>query len=103
LEGLGPALAEMVGNENGQLFLRVNRHAEILWFHREAFEELLRWMLLAWVSDGIVEDIEGGSANLAATAAVWETLIAAAECSEFQVAGFIKILIAANDLTASES
>jgi glycosidase len=102
LEGLGPALTEMVGNENGQLYLRVNRHADILWFDREAFEELLRWMLLAWVSDGIVEDSESASANLAATAAVWETLVAAAEGSGFQLAGFIKILIAADDLTASE-
>ena len=102
LEGLGPALTELVGNENGQQYLRVNRHADVLWFNREAFEELLRWMLLAWVSDGIVEDSEGAPANLAATAAVWETLVAAAEGSGFQVAGFIKILIAADDLTAAE-
>jgi len=102
LEGLGPALAEIVGNEQGQQYLRVNRHADVLWFNREAFEELLRWMLLAWVSDGIVEDSEGAPANLAATAAVWETLVAAAKGSGFQVAGFIKILIAADDLTAAK-
>ena len=103
LEGMGPALAELVGNENGQQYLRVNRHADVLWFHREAFEELLRWMILAWVSDGIVEDSEGAPANLAATAAVWETLVAAAEGSGFRVAGFIEILIAADDLTAAEN
>ena len=102
LEGMGPALAEIVSNEKGQQYLRVNRHADVLWFHREAFEELLRWMMLAWVSDGIVEDSEGAPANLAATSAVWDTLVVAAEGSGFRVVDFIEILNSADDLTAAE-
>jgi len=100
-EGMGPALAEMIASEAGERFLRVNRHNNVLWFHREAFEELLRWMILAWVSDGIVEDSECAPANLAATAAVWETLVAAAEGSGFSAAEFIEILKSADELTAA--
>jgi len=100
LEGMGPALAEMAGDEKAQRYLRVNSHADVLWFQREAFEELLRWMILAWVSDGMVEDSEGAPANIAATAAVWEALVSAAQSSGFRVADFIEILIAADDLTA---
>ena len=79
LEGMGPALAEIVGDEKGQEYLRVNSHADVLWFQREAFEELLRWMILGWVSDGIVEDSEDAPATIAATAAVWEALALAAK------------------------
>jgi hypothetical protein len=102
MKGMGLALAEMAGDEKVQRYLRVNRHADVLWFQREAFEELLRWMILAWVSDGIVEDSESAPANIAATVPVWEALVSAAQGSGFRVAGFIEILIAADDLTASK-
>jgi glycosidase len=102
LEGIGPALTEIVGDEKGQEFLRVNNHADVLWFQREAFEELLRWMILAWVSDGIVEDSEGAPGTVAATSAVWEALVSAAEGSGFRVAEILEILIAANDLVISK-
>ena len=101
LEGIGPALTDIVGDERGQQYLRVNSHADILWFQREAFEELLQWMILAWVSDGIVEDSEGAPATIGATPAVWEALISASESSGFRLAEFLEILIAANDLAVS--
>jgi glycosidase len=102
LEGMGPALAEIVAGDAGRRFLRVNSHADVLWFNREAFEELLRWMTLAWVADGTVEDSEGAPATIAATAAVWETLVAAAEDSGFRIDDFLETLRVANDLTAAE-
>jgi glycosidase len=102
LEGIGPALAEMFSSSAGLRYLRVNRHAEVLWFHREAFEELLRWMMLAWVSDGIVEDSEGAPADIGAAAAVWETLIRAARASGYRAAEFVEILTAADKLAAAE-
>jgi glycosidase len=102
LEGIGPALTEIVGDEKGQEYLRVNSHADVLWFRREAFEELLRWMILAWVSEGIVEDSEGAPATIATSSAVWETLVSAAEGSGFRVAEFLEILIAANDFAVSK-
>jgi hypothetical protein len=102
LEGIGPALAEMFSSSAGLRYLRVNRHAEVLWFHREAFEELLRWMMLAWVSDGSVEDSEGAPADIGAAAAVWETLIRAARASGYRAAEFVEILTAADKLAAAE-
>ena len=82
--------------------MRVNSHADVLWFQREAFEELLRWMLLGWVSDGIVEDSEDAPATIAATAAVWEALVLAAEASGFRVADLLEVLTAADDLVFSK-
>jgi hypothetical protein len=102
LEGIGSALSEIVGDEKGQEYLRVNTYADVLWFQREAFEELLRWMILAWVSDGIVKESEGALENLIAADAVWRTLVTAAERSRFSVAGFTEILNVANDVTASK-
>jgi glycosidase len=100
LQGMGPALAAIVASEPGQRYLRVNRHAGVLWFNREAFEELLRWMMLVWVLDGIIEDSEGAPADVAATAAVWGTLVGAAEGSGYRVVDFVEVLNAADDLTA---
>ena len=102
LAGLGPALSEIVSSPSGQRYLRVNRHDDVLWFRSEAFEELLRWMMLAWVSDGIVEDSEGAAADIVATAAVWDVLVGAAKESGFRVTGFIEVLNAANELAAAE-
>jgi hypothetical protein len=102
LEGIGPALTKIVDDKKGQEYLRVNSHADVLWFQREAFEELLLWMILAWVSDGIVEDSEGTPATIASTPAVWEALVLAAEGSGFRVAGFTGIMNAADDLAASK-
>jgi hypothetical protein len=102
LEGLGPALSEIVSSTAGQRYLRVNSHGGVLWFHREAFEELLRWMILAWVADGIVEDSTGAAADIEAAAAVWDALMTAANESGFRVTGLIEILNAANELAAAD-
>jgi glycosidase len=96
LEGIGPALAHVASDEKGQLFLRTNSHQETLWFNREAFEELMRWMILVWIFDGLVEASESAPDQLAATAAVWETLMAAAEMTGFKLVQFLEVLREAN-------
>jgi hypothetical protein len=102
MAGMGPALIEMVASDAGQRFLRANEHGDVLWFHREAFEELLMWVVLAWLSEDVVEDSEGAPAHVAATAAVWRTLRAAAEASGFRLADFLETLRLANDLAKTE-
>jgi hypothetical protein len=102
LEGIGPALADAFGSDVGRRFLRVNRHADVLWFNREAFEELLRWLTLAWVVDGIVEDSESAFRSIAATASVWKVLCTAAEASDFRLVEFLETLRIANDHTAAD-
>jgi hypothetical protein len=97
LAGMGPALTEMVASDAGQVYLRANEHRGVLWFHREAFEELLLWVMLAWIAEDVVEDAERAPANVAATADVWQTLLAAADASSFRLVGFFETLRAAND------
>jgi glycosidase len=101
LEGIGAAITAIAASETGQRYLRANDHADVLWFNREAFEELLRWMMLAWVTDGIVEESEGGMAMTTSTTAVWQTLVRAAEDSGFRLVDFLETLRIANDLSAA--
>jgi hypothetical protein len=101
LEGLGSVLATLVDGESGRRQLRVNRHDDVLWFHRESFEELLLWVLLGWVSDAVVEDSATAPATVTAAAAVLETLAEAAEASAYQLADFLEILAAADDIAKS--
>jgi hypothetical protein len=82
--------------------LGVNRHADVLWFNREAFEDLLRWLMFAWLLDDIVEDSESAPRTIAATAAVWEVLHAAAEASSFRLVEFLETLQTANSCTARD-
>jgi glycosidase len=98
LVGLGPALTDMIASDAGQSYLRANEHGSVLWFHREAFDELLLWVMLAWISEDVVEDSESAPANIAATAAVWQTLQGAAEQSAFRLDDFLEVLRVANDL-----
>jgi len=97
MAGMGPALSEMVASDVGQRFLRANEHGGVLWFHREAFEELLLWVMLAWIAQDVVEDSEAASAHIAATAAVWQTLGEAAEASGFRLQEFLETLRLANE------
>ena len=98
LAGMGPALTEIIASDVGRTYVRANQHRGVLWFHRESFEELLLWMTLAWISEEIVEDSESALTNVAATAAVWRALGAAAEQSGFRLNDFIDTLRLANDL-----
>jgi hypothetical protein len=102
LERIGLALSEAIGSAAGQRFLGVNRHADVLWFNREAFEDLLRWLMFAWILDDIVEDSESAPRTIAATAAVWEVLHAAAEASSFRLVEFLETLQTANSCTARD-
>ena len=57
--GLGQgeaALVEILASPAGQRFLGVHRYGDALWFNREAFMELVRWMMVtaavAAIADG---------------------------------------------------
>jgi hypothetical protein len=39
-------LESWLKDDEVQQFLQVNRYQDVLWFNRETFEQLLRWMLL---------------------------------------------------------
>jgi glycosidase len=101
-EAIGVALYRIVSDERGRRYLRSNEHADVVWFNSEAFDDLLRWMILAWVSDGLVEDSEGAPDLFVSAAAVWETVITAAEESGFRLTQFIEVLRVANELVTAE-
>jgi hypothetical protein len=42
-----PLLASLFADTDVQQFLHVNRHAGVLWFNRESFQQLLRWLAVA--------------------------------------------------------
>jgi len=50
------ALVEIFASPAGQRFLGVHRYGDALWFNREAFMELVRWMMttaaVAVIADG---------------------------------------------------
>ena len=96
--GVGPALTEVIAGDAGQAFLRTNRHDGILWFHREAFEELLLWMMLAWVSGDVVEESESAPSKIEVTAAVWRNLGTAAERSGYRMVDFLEVLRVADEI-----
>jgi hypothetical protein len=56
---------------------------------------------LGWVSDAVVEDSATAPATVTAAAAVLETLAEAAEASAYQLADFLEILAAADDIAKS--
>jgi hypothetical protein len=78
-----------------QQFLRVNRYGGLLWFNHEAFEQLLRWMLVVAVVD-ISADPERSPKEVAqeivACYDVIKSLVQAEEASEYQV---VKLMEAA--------
>jgi hypothetical protein len=40
-------LEQLLQDDEVQQFMQVNRYQDVLWFNKEAFEELLEWLLLA--------------------------------------------------------
>jgi hypothetical protein len=82
-------LEKLFASPAGQRFLGVHRHREVLWFNREAFHQMLDWLLL----ERSLEEVEGARAEAAAglTAAhqELEELAAAGEESGWRVDDFL--------------
>ena len=77
-ESLASILARIAASDAGQEYLRVNTHAETLWFNREALEELARWLLLAKTLDAVVAESETKESVIAESAAEWQSVLEAA-------------------------
>lgn len=101
-EGLSLTLAELVGSDTGRHYLRVNSHADVLWFNREAFEELVRWLTLIGVLDGVAENSGSTPSLVAEMAAAWEKTLGTAEGSGYRVVDFLETSNAANETLAAD-
>ena len=75
-------------DEDVQQFIQINRWQDVLWFHRESFEQLLAWMEtithLTILSDPTLDASEQ-TGQLAAVAEIMRELREAMEKSEYQV------------------
>jgi hypothetical protein len=102
VEELGSPLADLVGSDLGRRYLRVNEHAAVLWFNREAFAELLLWQTLTRVLEGIAEDSESARAIVSESASMSKIAIEMAEDAGFRLIDFLETLHRANDNVAAD-
>ncbi len=80
------ALSRLLRDAEVQQFMGVNRHQGILWFNKEAYEQLCGWLTLPAVVDSIVNlSDEKAVAQVEERLAVVLKLLAASEESEYQV------------------
>jgi hypothetical protein len=101
-EDLNLVLTELVGSDEGCRYLQVNSHADVFWFNREAFEEMLRWLTVSRVLDGVVMGGESARPFVARTANEWQTILGAAEDSSYRLVDFLEIVNAASDNVATD-
>jgi hypothetical protein len=78
-----------------QQFLQVNRYNEIWWFNKEAFEDLLWWLLLIAsieIGSNPLRPVNEMTRDLEGCWFMIQTLLAAEEKSEYQVEKLLSIL-----------
>jgi len=86
-------LTELLKDDEVQQFLGVNRYRDVLWFNKEAFEDLLWWLLLAAVVDlRSRTDAPGGQLALGHAHATVARLLAEAEASGYQLEELLRRL-----------
>jgi len=99
---LSDFLEDLLGDESASRFLQVNRWDEVLWFKREAFEELLRLLFAAAVVDASADTRRTSAAvtqDMLSAHSQVEQLLRAEADSQFQVA---KLLAAAREIDGPE-
>ena len=87
-ESTGKRLEEWLADADVRQLLQVNRHRDVLWFNKEASEQLLDWLLAiaaAVVAAAEAPDPAADAARLTACAALADRLRAAGEKAGFQV------------------
>ncbi len=80
------ALSRLLRDSEVQQFIGVNRYQGVLWFNKEAYEQLIGWLALPAVVDSIVNlSDEQALAQVEERLAVARKLLAASEASQYQV------------------
>jgi hypothetical protein len=76
-----------------QQFLRVNRYGDVLWFNREAFEQLLWWLFVAaTVQTTASRPAAEAAADILAAYKLVEQLHQAEERSGYQVEELVRLV-----------
>ncbi len=80
------ALSRLLRESEVQQVMGINRHQGVLWFNREGYALLTRWLALPLLADSLsAASVAAGEAQAAAGHAVLQTLAEAAEKSGYQV------------------
>ena len=53
-------MEKWLGNQETRAFLGVNRHRDVLWFNKEAFESMMWWMMTI----GLIDQVSRPEASL---------------------------------------
>ena len=83
--GLQPWLAALVADPDAQRLLQINRFQNILWYNKEAFEQLLWWLVAATAVEAIVTSSADADAIIAEAATTVQSLRVASESAGYQV------------------
>jgi glycosidase len=98
-------IRRLLGDDEVQRFLQVNRYQDVLWFNEEAFDQLLWWLLLVAVIESVSHtdrEVATVVEEIAARYDVIQTLQFAERESDYQVERLLAAAMAAGP-RASES
>jgi hypothetical protein len=85
-------LEKLFGSAESEAFLGVNSFEGVRWFNREAFFELLEWLMLTTTVETVAADPVGSPDRLAGVFRTIDRLAAVAEASEYRVSGFLEAM-----------
>jgi len=88
-------IESLLRDSKAQEFLQVNRHKDILWFSKEAFEQLMWWLLLIAVikiSSDVSQPMPDMAKAITACYDIIKRLLKASKQSGYQVEKLIKIV-----------
>jgi hypothetical protein len=85
-------LARLFASPEGEAFLGVNLYEGVRWFNREAFFDLLEWLMLTTTVETVAEDQVGAPDRLAGVYRTIDRLAAVAEATEYRVSDFLEAM-----------
>jgi hypothetical protein len=100
--GLEAVVSELADSEAGRRYLRVNSWDDVLWFNREALEEVVGWLELKRILDGVVADSESAQELIAEAEIERTELLGLAEDSGYNLFDFLNQLSVSDEVPAAE-
>jgi glycosidase len=96
------ALVEIFASPAGQRFLGVHRYGDALWFNREAFMELVRWMMTTAAVAAIADGKEEVRLRIDEIQRAVDWIVSAGEDSGYQMEEFLESVRLVGDERAIE-
>ena len=96
------ALVEIFASPAGQRFLGVHRYGDALWFNREAFMELVRWMMTTAAVAAIADGKEEVRPRIDEIQRAVDWMVSAGEDSGYRLNEFLEKIRLAGDERATD-